>query len=144
MKTNWQHLWKESIASYEPEKAARGSADRRFSIPTDLVSMVMTISSLVKSLQGNFGRRIAQLNTSMAPGSAADVGANKDKGNWKRHGYGKGRGKHTGGNGNAGNGNAGNQSGNSVLGRIHRTAESQLAIREVQTCGRKAVVTRSD
>ena len=77
LKTNWQHLWKESLTQYEPQQLSGAGDMGGLNIPTDLLSMVQTNSCLVKSLQGHFDRDMQQFTGAMAS-SGGDGSANRD------------------------------------------------------------------
>ena len=56
-KTNWQHLWKESVTSYETDRTTPSDAGS-YTVPNDLAAMVKSNSSLIRSVQGHFDRKL--------------------------------------------------------------------------------------
>ena len=82
-KTNWQHLWKESVTSYETDRSKPSDAGN-FSVPSDLAAMVKSNSSLIRSMQGNFDRKLNNLAR-----QKEDNGDRKDGD--KRRGFNRGR-----------------------------------------------------
>ena len=94
-KTNWQHLWKESISNFDPERSTATEVGN-FSVPANLLSMVRTNSSLIRGLQGNFDKSFR--NIQQTGGNNSQEGGDKDSGKNRRgftrgkKGQGRGRG----------------------------------------------------
>ena len=132
-KTNWQHLWKESITSYDNESKTGDMGG--FAVPTDLVAMTKMNSSLIKGLQGNFDKKLSQLSAIASTAFTADNnqgGGGRDTRD-KRRGFGrakKGKGRQDNtANGN-GNGNRGGGKGGKQGRKVTTEAEGQGAWRK--------------
>ena len=98
-KTNWQHLWKESVTSYETDRATPSDAGS-YTVPNDLAAMVKSNSSLIRTMQGNFDRKLN--------GLARQNDDHSEKGDKTRRGFNRGR-KGQGKKGNKGGKKTANQ-----------------------------------
>ena len=56
-KTNWHNLGKEPVTSYETDRTKPSDAGN-YTVPNDLAAMVKSNSSLIRSMQGNFDRKL--------------------------------------------------------------------------------------
>ena len=94
-KTNWQHLWKESVTSYESDRPKSDSGN--YSVPNDLAAMVKSNSSLIRSMQGNFDRKLNSLARQQEGGKGDRKDGDKRRGFNRGRNGGKGQGKNKGG-----------------------------------------------